>query len=109
MSRYSDEQALQLNIETLKHQKDIPALQNLWKRIAAAALEKNNINAFLNAAYSSIYAEQIYSPGSNYKHAVVDQDLTLFCKFVARELPVADWLKIIGYEKRIRSFASELS
>src|SRR5690606_13926500 len=76
-----------------RHLQDIPALQQLWKRRAVAALEADDVNRFLEYAYVSIYAETFFAEAPNYRYAHADDDLNSFVRLAARSHPLYGWVQ----------------
>ncbi|MBN1211065.1 MAG: glycosyltransferase [candidate division Zixibacteria bacterium] len=92
MTGYSNE-AIVMNLTKLYQAgEDIPAIRELWRRTAVAALENNRFDDFLKNAYISIYAENLFSKDPNYKYATVDEDLNAFIRLAAKHHPLKAWV-----------------
>ena len=92
MTRYTSE-SVNLNLVKIYQQdEDIPAIQNIFKRAAAAALSQNQMDNFLNYAYLSIYAENMFSPNPNYRYAWIDEDLNTYIRLAAKIHPLKEWV-----------------
>jgi glycosyltransferase involved in cell wall biosynthesis len=93
MTGYRSDTVLQRLAELYAKGDDIPALKEMWKRVAVAMLEDDRIDDFLRIAYVSIYAEQLYSKAANYRHATVDWDLHAFVRMAGQRTALAGWVR----------------
>jgi glycosyltransferase involved in cell wall biosynthesis len=92
LTQYADQTARDKLIQLYQRRDDIPAIQQLWKRFAVSALETNQLDYFLQGAYLSIYAEQLYGKNPNYRYAVVDDDINAYVRMAARMHPLHAWV-----------------
>jgi len=92
MTRYTNE-SVNLNLVKLyQNDEDIPAIQDIFKRAATAALSKNHMDDFFNYAYLSIYAENMFSSNPNYRYARVDEDLNNYIMLAAKNHSLKEWV-----------------
>ena len=103
MTRYRDERIVHKLVTLYQKRDDIPAIQEIWKRTAIAALEDGRMDQFLDYCYVSIYSEHMYANNPNYTHAWVDEDINAFIHFSARSYPIKERinrpLKSVHYAK----------
>ena len=90
MTRYRDERIVHKLVTLYQKRDDIPAIQEIWKRTAIAALEDGRMDQFLDYCYVSIYSEHMYANNPNYTHAWVDEDINAFIHFAARSYPIKE-------------------
>ena len=88
MTLYADENIVKHLGSLYQRREDIPALRELWKRAAVSALEKGDLDHFLERAYISVYSENLFSREPNYQFCDVDQDLNAYTRLVARSHPL---------------------
>lgn len=93
MTLFSDENIVKHLASLYQRREDIAGLRNLWKRSAVAALEKGNLNKFMERSYISVYAENLFSSEPNYQFCDIDQDLNAFTRLIARSHPLNDWVQ----------------
>ncbi|MDD5425914.1 MAG: glycosyltransferase [candidate division Zixibacteria bacterium] len=92
MTGYTNETVIMNLTRLYQDIEAIPAIQNLWKRAAIAALEEKRLDDFLQYTYVSIYAENMFSHTPGYKYARVDEDLNAFIKLTALKHPLKKWV-----------------
>lgn len=91
--KYSDIEIVKVVAQLYQQRQDIPALKELWKRVAIAALERQDYNAFLEYAYISIYAENFFSQNPNYQYSGIDADINTYVRMAARLHPLSGWVQ----------------
>ena len=67
---------------------NIPAIMQLHKRAALAALLSDDYDAFFNHYYLMLYAEGRYAQAPSYRYSVVDEDLNVVMELLARRHPL---------------------
>lgn len=93
MTLFSDENVVKHLASLYQRREDIPGLREVWKRSAVAALEKGNLDQFLERSYISIYAENLFSSEANYLFCDIDQDLNAYTRLIARSHPLHEWVQ----------------
>ena len=104
---YADDDVLQAMVQIYQQVEDIENIQEIWKRSAVAALERGDLNAFLERSYRSIYAESFYSRRPNYDFAEIDAEIQSFTRIAAHLHPMYTWVdqnrkKRIDLSSRLR-------
>ena len=92
-TEYADDGVLKALAQIYQQVQDIPAIKGIWKRSAVAALERGDINAFLERTYHSIYSESFYSRRPNYDYATIDPDIHSYVRLAAQAHPLASWIE----------------
>ncbi|MFZ5979594.1 MAG: glycosyltransferase [Candidatus Zixiibacteriota bacterium] len=93
MTGYENE-AVNLNlVKIYQANENIPAIQEVFKRAATTALEEDRYDEFLNFAYLSIYAENLFSRNPNYQYARVDEDINTYIRLAAARHPLQQWVR----------------
>ncbi len=93
VSRYGSDPVIHSLVEIYKARDDIPALMELWKRVAVSMLEQDRLDDFLRLAYISIYAEQMFGRAPNYFYSRIDWDFHAYISILARQLPLRRWVQ----------------
>lgn len=79
-------------LELYRTRQDIPAIQQLWKRVAVSGLRRGDLNQFLGAHYMANYAESMNSKDPDYSFSDIDEDYHAFMALAARQHPLAKWV-----------------
>ncbi|MFH0919513.1 MAG: glycosyltransferase [Fibrobacterota bacterium] len=91
-SGYAQDDLLSELLKIQQTQDDIPAMRQVLRRFAVAALEKGQLDRFLSYAYYSIYAENHFAKNPNYQHTVLDEDLNSYIRLLAASHPLRQWV-----------------
>lgn len=86
----------QLFDDAIRHEiaaQNIPALMQLHKRAATAALLAEDYDAFLNHTYLMLYSETRYAKAPGYRYSVVDEDSNALMELFARRHPLKEEAK----------------
>ena len=89
---YADDDVLKAMVQIYQEVEDIANIQEIWKRSAVSALERGDLNAFLERTYRSIYSESFYSRRPNYDFADIDPEIQSFVRIAAHLHPIFGWV-----------------
>ena len=92
LSSYGNDAVMRLWLEVCKELQDIPAIQQIWKRIAVEALLHGDLNGFLICGYHSIHAEIMNAREPAYVHSIIDEDFHAYMRLAASSLPLRHWV-----------------
>ena len=88
MTRYENRELLETMAGIFQQSDNIPGIKEVWKRAAAAALESNRLDDFLEYNYISIYSEHLFGKNPNYEFTSVDEDINAFIRIAAKTHPL---------------------
>ena len=88
MTRYENRELLETMTRILQQSDNIPAIKEVWKRAAVAALESNRLDDFLEYNYLSIYSEHLFGKNPNYEFTSVDEDINAYIRIAAKSHPL---------------------
>ncbi|MBI9087690.1 MAG: glycosyltransferase [Desulfobacterium sp.] len=93
LTGYSDDTVIRSLVQLYQKKDYIPGIQQAWKRAAVSALEREDLDKFLEYCYISIYSENFYAKNPNYNYAVINEDINSYIALAARSHPLFSWVK----------------
>lgn len=92
LSSYRNDTVLRRWLDVCRELQDIPAIQQIWKRMAVEAMLRGDMDAFLFYDYQSIHAEIINAREPSYSHSFIDEDIHAYMRITASSLPLRQWV-----------------
>jgi hypothetical protein len=84
-SDYTNPTAIQFLIQRYEEEQDILGLKELFKRIAVASLQQNNLDGFLDFYLMHNGCEKQFADKPSYRYSIIDEDFHAFTGMAAKQ------------------------